>query len=560
LTPGQALAALERLRFERGPATAAARLPLLLALANTRLARARDVVRLHELLCFHRAYPGSRAVRERIDAMLAGFERRADLRAHRAALADSGIAGTPIHYRFFGGQAMWLAARWPAQLKLDRDADAEADALIARALPQLVSAAEAQAIVELKLGGYAALDRLRGRMTDGAFLAGLIARMPGTSLTREAFSDAIDASYRLEPGPGTPSRTAALFEDAPLDLQQAPVRGRPDLHAEMARGPRSMRRLSPARGAALAELAQAAMVTRARSLEAFSYADPRDAWLVDDGHGLAFGLIGMQPERRYAVPALYGGLTLRNGVPIGYLQADLTGRSAAIAFNTFDTFRGGEAAYTFARFLAALEHLFGATSFTIEPYQLGVGNKEGLASGAWWFYFKLGFRPRDRAVARLAHDEQQRIARRPAHRTAPKTLLALASRHLFFDADPKQPLPLPPLPALGLRAGAALSAGHGADREAAAQAAADTLRRRCGLPSWRGTGADERAAWRKLAPVLALLDLEHWSDEERAALAAVARAKGGRSERDYVHALIAHPRLEAALLGRAGGRVKPPGG
>ena len=38
---------------------------------------------------------------------------------------------------------------------------------------------------------------------------------------------------------------------------------------------------------------------------------------------LAFGLLGMIPERRHPVAALYGGLTLRNGVPIGYVQADI---------------------------------------------------------------------------------------------------------------------------------------------------------------------------------------------------------------------------------------------
>ena len=57
-----------------------------------------------------------------------------------------------------------------------------------------------------------------------------------------------------------------------------------------------------------------------------------------------------------ALAATYGGLTLRNGVPIGYVQVDIVGPSAAVSFNTFDTFRGAEAAHTFARWLAALHH------------------------------------------------------------------------------------------------------------------------------------------------------------------------------------------------------------
>ncbi len=181
------------------------------------------------------------------------------------------------------------------------------------------------------------------------------------------------------------------------------------------------------------------MVTRRRDLDAFAYANARDVWWIEDDGGLAFALIGMRSERRAVVPAIYGGLTLQNGVPVGYHQCDLVGRSAAISFNTFETFRGGEAAHTFARLLAALAHGFGTRSFSIEPYQLGKGNDEGLASGAWWFYAKLGFRPRARDGMTLARREFARLARSKSHRTRPDTLRALAEHHLFLDLDAKRP-------------------------------------------------------------------------------------------------------------------------
>jgi hypothetical protein len=259
-------------------------------------------------------------------------------------------------------------------------------------------------------------------------------------------------------------------------------------------------------------------------------------------------LVGVIPERRHAVASYYGGLTLRNGVPIGYHQADIVGRSAALSFNTFDTFRGGEAAYTFARWLATLRHAFGTASFTLDPYQLG--NDEALASGAWWFYAKLGFRPRDAATSRLARDELSRLARRPRHRTSVATLRRLAARHLFFDLEPARALPLFPLAALGLRAGAALSARAGSDRERAVDEDSSALLRHCGLASLRGFTPDQREAWRRLAPILALLDLGAWQDDERRALVELIRAKGGRSERDYVARYMAHPKLDAALRGQ----------
>jgi hypothetical protein len=551
-TMSSALARLESLRWATGPDAARTKLQLLHQLARARLGRARSVHRLHEVLCCLRAYPDDEALLAQVRRMLEGFERRADLRAHCAALADSGIAGTPIHYRFFAAQAQWLARHWPQHLRLDRS-DTEADARIACALLALLTPVEIQALVELKPSGYAALDRVRGAgETDAVFLLRRIAALPGDSFVREAFSDTMDASYTLEPGPLTPSRTHACWDAAPVVLRGAPpARERPDLRREIVRAPRAVRRLASRRAQPVIDLARGAMVTRARSLEAFSYADARDAWFVDDGDGLSFVLVGVLPERRHFLASWYGGLTLRNGVPIGYLQSDHVGDSAALSFNTFETFRGGEAAFTFARWLAALHHLFGTTSFSIEPYQLGgKGNDEGLASGAWWFYAKLGFAPRDAATLALAKAELQRAARRPRYRSGAATLRRLAERHLFLDLEAARPRPLIALGELGLAAGAALSARAGADRAQAVDQACAQLLALCGAPSLRGWTAAQREALRRMAPWLLLLDLQAWGPYERRSLLDLAKAKGARSEREFVARVGRHPRLLAALAER----------
>jgi hypothetical protein len=269
--------------------------------------------------------------------------------------------------------------------------------------------------------------------------------------------------------------------------------------------------------------------------------------LVDDGDGLAFALIGVIPERRHALASFYGGLTLRNGVPIGYTQVDLLGRSAALSFNTFETFRGGEAAFTFARWLAALHHVFDADSFSIEPYQLGQGNDEAIESGAWWFYAKLGFAPRDAATRRLARVETSRIARRPGQRSSAATLRRLAERHLFFDLDPACPRPWVPLGELGLLVGAWLSLRAGADRERAVQACSTELARLCGVASWRGWTTPQREAWSRFAPIALWLGAGRWRAEERYALVALVRAKAATGERGYLQAYLAHPRLGVAM-------------
>lgn len=543
------LAALERARDVYSPGSALRKLQLLRLLARASLRSARQVERLHEALCFLRAYPDDARVLAQVEAMLARFDRRADLRAHRAALAHTGIAGTDTGYPFFHPTAVWLARRWPALLRLDRS-DALAGDNIARALPILVTALEAAALRELALPGYEAIDRLRGRTPDAVFLIERIAAMPGDSFTREAFYDDINPSCTLAAGADTPARTREKFASARIAWQTAPLRrGRPDLRGEIARAPRALRRLSPSDGQAVIELGRGTMVARQRDLDAFAYGNAGDAWLVDDGDGYSFALNGVEPERRAPLAAIYGGLILRSGVPVGYLQADLVGRSAALSFNTFETFRGGESAYLFARMLVMLHHVFGATSFTLDPYQLGHGNDEGIASGAWWFYFKLGFRPRAADARRIAQAELARIARDPRHRSGEATLQQLARRHLYFELDPARPLPLPPLARIGPAGAKLLDARAGADRERALRECSRMALRLCGLKSLAGFTADERRAWERAAPLVLLLPgFERWPAGERRAAARALRAKGGRSEREFVRQLVAHQRLHAALF------------
>lgn len=547
--PIRALAQLERIKDQFGGANPAHKLALLRALDRARLGTAGQVERLHEVLCFLHAYPDNARVAGQVERMLARFARRADLVEHRDALADSGLAGTAIHYGFFWPTARWLAQRWPGEFRLDRR-DGEAGDNIAGALPMLVTPAESQWLREQEPAGYDALDALRGRATDATFLVQAIDALPGNSFTREALFDRLDPSCVLHPARDTPSRTRAHYAAAPAIFRHAPLRrGRPDLRAEIQRPPRAVRALSPHEGLGLVELARGAMITRQRDLDAFAYGDPRDVRIVDDGNGLAFAMVGVLPERRILLPAIYGMLTLQNGVPIGYSQVDVLAGTAAISFNTFPTFRGGEAAYTFARLLAATRNILGATSFSIEPYQLGRDNDEGIETGAWWFYYKLGFRPHAPAARRIARTELARMKANPRHRSSATTLRKLADWHLFFDLDPAHPRGLLPIAAIGERVAAQLARHPAADRDIALNDAGNTLMHLCGLRSLRGFSANERLAWRRWSPfLLALPGLEGFSAAELRAVARVLRAKGGRRESEFAALFAAHPRLVKTLL------------
>jgi len=547
------LSELERSRDRYGAGCAEAKLALLGRLERAELRSARAVWRLHEVLCFLRAYPDDARVLAAVERMLARFSGRADLRRVREALTDTGIAGTPIRYRFFWSTVRWLVRRWPGRIEIDRSESEVADKL-GSALPLLVTWAEAAALKELDPPAFAAIDRLRARGEGAAaFFVRRIDAMPGDAFTREAFHDAIEPTYELRSGPDTPSRTRARHAAAPVAYQHEPLRrARSDLREELGRIYRAVR-LAPAReGERLIELARGAMVTRSRDLDAFAYGNARDVRLVDDGGGVGFVLIGVIPERRALIAVTCGYLILRNGVPIGYGEAFVTGRSATMTFNIFATFRGAEAAYIFARTLAMVRHMFGAESFSLDPYQLGKGNDEAIASGAWWFYYKLGFRPLTAEARRLLRRELARRRADPAHRSNAVTLRALAESHLLFDFDRSRSPVLPSMAELGLRVCDSLAARAGGERERVLEECSRETMRLTGVRSLRGFSAGERLAWQRWSPlvVFALPGVSRWSQAERRDLARVIRAKGGRDENQFIARFAAHPKLERALFGK----------
>jgi len=556
-TPRRLLTELESIRLDFGPEFAARRRRLLRGLVRAELPRAADVERLHELLCFCRAYPDDAALLELVERMLAGFAKRPDLQRHREALADSGMAGTDINYRFYATMARWAAAKWPERLVIDWEST---DATKVEGVLGLLAAhSETPALDELGFSAREWLEQMKGpREGDGAFLARRLGALELGSFAHEYLYENLDVWMTLAGGTGGPSRTGARFDGVPVVYRiAAPDSRRPDLKVELARAPQAVRQVGPAAGSRLVDLAREAMITRSRDLDAFAWADPRDVTLIDDGDGLVFVLIGVVPERRLVFEAVYGYLILRSGVPVGYGVVSSLYGSIEVAFNLFESFRGAEAGHLYARLLAGVLRVFEADTFTVYPYQLGGdGNDEGLRTGAWWFYQKLGFRSRDRAILKLMRDELARMKRRPGHRSRPAELKKLVEGNVYYDmAAPREEIiGRLALAEAGLKVSAYLAKRFGSARHLAGPECTREARARLGEPAGLPRAAGEKLAWERWAPlVLVLPGVDRWTRAEKRALVAVIRAKGGRRERDFVAKFDAHPKLRAALVRLARG-------
>jgi hypothetical protein len=186
----------------------------------------------------------------------------------------------------------------------------------------------------------------------------------------------------------------------------------------------------------------------------------------------------------------------------------------------------------------------------IDPYQLGADNQDALKSGAWWFYQKLGFRPRDKKLLRLMERELSLMKRRPEHRSSLAVLEQLAAENVYLNLGKQRDdvVGILDLANVGMRITDLYAKRFGSDRELGETTLADEAARRLGVSSFRGWSAGQKLAWRRWSPLVALLnDLDRWPDADREAMVQLIHAKGGRQEIDYLQRFNDHDRLRKAI-------------
>ena len=242
-------------------------------------------------------------------------------------------------------------------------------------------------------------------------------------------------------------------------------------------------------------------------------------------------------------------------MPINYIEAIGLCEWMEVGFNTFYTFRGGEAGWIYAQVLRCLCTWMGTTVISVYPYQLGHENEEAIESGAFWFYRKLGFRPGRADLRKLVEQEEKKIAADPKYRTPARTLKRLAAGHVFYE---------PPgsevgvwdsfsMRNIGLGVNQRMSREFGGDAERMRQQVRRWLERALGLragsvnsSSWSSL---ERTAFDNFAFALwPEPNLRSWTKEEKDDLLHIIRAKSKPDEMLYLHLTQRHRVLREALL------------
>ena len=555
----------DSMKHNYGRAAATQKLQALRALRTRKIRQAALLARYHETLCFLQAYPDNRELLALVEDVLDGFDGLVqDARQHTAArnhkqLDNTGIAGTTVTYPFSYTTLKWLVRRFPNALSVDwKGFENEGKLLVM--LPEFVTYLENEAIDDPELETRRWLTLGQEGKADVAALLELFENSRLRPQARDVLYELLDLSicWRLH-GRGA-SRTAAKVAVPTVFYQAGPLSRRKGEVARLIRKPLpSVRQAGRDEAEGLISASWAALAVRLREMVPLLYANPRDVWTVEAERGVQVVLIGMLPSHRLPLECTYFFLLLKNGVPVGYGCGSTLADRTEVAANVFESFRRGESAFVYAQVLRAFHQVFGATSFLLDRSQIGYEDREGIKSGAFWFYHKMGFRPVAGEARQLADSELARMEKDRSYRSPAAVLRRLARSDMLLKLARKEPVAgQVRLGNIGRLVTGFIGREFGGHRAAAVKSAMDRLAGILPLEPFGRFSRDEMEAIRRFSPlVVQVPDLDAWRPDEKADFVALMAAKGSVSEIPYARRLARHRRFlrSLAVLSQQGGAL-----
>ncbi|HEY5174876.1 MAG TPA: hypothetical protein VII95_04850 [Terriglobales bacterium] len=550
---------LEASKLNYGAGSAAKIEKLLASMRDAQFDSAESLIRFHDLLLFLCAFPQSRKIAQLADDLLTGIVH--EVERFQASGADmelfdneefSGIAGTTISDNFTYDVARWLAQRYPQQLSVEWNFE-EQGRQMAVTLPRFIPLLGDDSLVEADTP----FPDWMANASGGAekilpWLLQRVAAAPLTSLERTSLYDSLAVTVSWKLGNFVASRTHARRRLARMFYQRQPLlrRNQVSLADEMSSPPLPVRKLSRRQGEDVLDLTRTALTLRYRELYGTTRGDPNQVFEAEVGRGVQIFLWGLPPERRLPLRAYHAGLTVKNGVPINYIEGISLFDWMEVGFNTFYAFRDGETAWIYSKVLHFLHQLTRVTCFSVYPYQLGHENEEAIKSGAFWFYRKLGFRPGRPELLAITRKEEAKMTRDPTHRTSARTLRQLAAGHVFYEFGDDLPGQWDTFSTrtIGLAVQRRLAEEFTGDPEKLRRVTVEALSQdlQVDLGTWSPL---EQSAFANFAAVLSLApEVAQWTNLQKQALADIIRAKVSADETEYLRLLQQHQALKQLVL------------
>lgn len=551
LTAGSALKLLSERSRTYDAAASIDKIHALKTLSKIRKFKPSELVDYHRLLLFLAAFPDSAEVHALTCAELKRLPdlARAVLRAYGdRALLDSGIAGSQVEINLGLAALHWIHRRDPSALRVEDYRELGRNDELQDLLRDLVDSPISDGILNLNYTNAELFKQWSPKNSPAWLLSNFFSAGEGNPFAEHCFERLnLKANWRLNT---ETSLTGARFPARKIVYGRAASGAVADLRRHLARPLKSAAKLSRAELSRLIDVCRAVLYQQGRATDSVDYASAEDSRLFQLDSGVDVFLIGTMPGRRRYLESFVGFMAAKNGRPCAYGGAWILAGRADIGINIFDWLRGGESSLIFAEVLRVYRQ-----AFEVEPYQFGDGNEEGLASGAFWFYWKLGFRSVKAALNRLAERERRRAAHSKRRSHSRKVMTRLLEAKLRFNCrgpGARRSTNLS-VQSLGVMTMKHLRQKYGSDLQRARRECSARLKQLLRVGSQSGWTAAEREAFARLSLMMdAVPRLEKWPRADLQKLKLLMRAKGAASEAKYIKSFGAHRRLMAEL-----GKLKP---
>ena len=523
---------------------------LLTRLSELKITDTESLIRAHEILLFICAHPPNGSIRRIVELQLRSFVKRvAALETQGVDLSElihpeiSGIAGTTVIDTFSYRVTSWLRESRAKQIDFYWEWF-EDDNRLSDIWPRFMPLLEEDSFVEANIPFWKWLREARGKQTEVTWLTDRFRKLGLSDSEKSELYNSQNLYVRWKfsdrdsrTGLRSPA-TTLFYHDGPM-IQRRDI----DLSAEVYKSSPTLERLNTADGRAAIDLALTASTVRYRELYGFSNGDSNSVYRAALGRGVELVLICLPPDKRLPLRGYHAAMLYKNGVPIGYFEGLSFFERMESGFNLYYTFRDGETAWLYARTLNVMHHLTGVTAFSLDPYQVGFENEEGIKSGAFWFYRKLGFRSTAKSIQQLTELEETKIRSRKTYRTGATTLRRMAKAPMIFEtsAENKGNWDRFQIRNLGFRTQQLMASEFNGDATRMRDEANANMNRLCGT---RNVKYPEGLA----VSLLLVPEATSWSAEEKKLLLRIVEAKQSGTEARYLKLMQKHVKLRSELI------------
>jgi hypothetical protein len=391
----------------------------------------------HDALLFVCAYPYNQknymAATEELKRLTSLVKHHQHNKRWQYALSGSGLPFSEIRCQYSADLIQWLLKKFPEQVRpVESDEPGDAVRAICRAL---LPAIEFHLSATGNWNTWNRIKLLSGHYHNPAALKWLLNLLSSPKLNpllKDKLYDELKIFVKWELRDDQYNRSSLRLPASKIHFRK-PGKRKIKIHSFINEPLKKSLTLKSDEKEELIDIIRASLAFYQRETDPVTYADPSETSLFEMGDGLQIVLTGMNRERRLSIESYIGFMAFKNGIPTAYGGGWIFGYRCEIGINIYPPFRGGESEKLFCHVIQLYHQYFKLRKFIVKPYQFGKGNPEGINSGAFRFYYKLGFRPVEKTIKKLADKEWKKITASKSYRSAESVLKKFTACNLEWE-------------------------------------------------------------------------------------------------------------------------------